>query len=53
MLATGLEHKDSNEDKTDNPGTVRKPWAEDLRLLDWGDRGLFYEYLEMGMLRLV
>lgn len=48
MMATGLESK-ANKDDEGDVGAVRKPWTDDLRLLDWGDRGLFYEYLEMGM----
>ncbi|KAG8282033.1 Anoctamin-1 [Homalodisca vitripennis] len=45
MLATGLDSHDSDEDVVD--GGVSKQWTEDYKLLDWGDRGLFNEYLEM------
>ena len=52
MLVTGLDSKkDSDEDLVVRP-TVTSNSArrliEDYKLLDWGDRGLFYEYLEMG-----
>jgi len=34
------------EDKEN--GRVKNQWTEDYKLLDWGPRGLFPEYLEMG-----
>lgn len=53
MLATGLESKkDSDEDLEVKPSTTSssvRQLIEDYKLLDWGDRGLFYEYLEMVM----
>lgn len=54
MLATGLEsRKDSDEDLDVKPSTTSnsvRRLIEDYKLLDWGDTGLFYEYLEMGKL---
>lgn len=52
MLATGLEsRKDSDEDLDMKPSSTSsslRRLIEDYKLLDWGDTGLFYEYLEMG-----
>lgn len=50
MLATGLESHSSEDDVVDSTTIGCKQWSEDYKLLDWGDRGLFYEYLEMGRL---
>lgn len=44
-IKAGLE-KPSSDDVVNDPS--RKRWTEDFKLLDWGPRGLFYEYLEMG-----
>ncbi|XP_012289037.1 anoctamin-4 [Orussus abietinus] len=38
-IHTGLKQKD--------PIAPRRPWIRDLKLLDWGPRGLYDEYLEM------
>lgn len=48
MLATGLDSGKSKEEVIEESGSSSKQWCEDYKLLDWGDRGLFYEYLEMG-----
>ncbi|XP_050545540.1 anoctamin-1 [Daktulosphaira vitifoliae] len=40
--------KSSSEEK-DLELSNKKPWTEDYKLLDWGPRGLFPEYLEMVM----
>jgi hypothetical protein len=34
------------EDKEN--GKIKNQWTEDYKLLDWGSRGLFPEYLEMS-----
>ncbi|KAK7868057.1 hypothetical protein R5R35_007504 [Gryllus longicercus] len=39
-LKTGMGKEEEQE-------KCRTRWAEDYKLLDWGPRGLFYEYLEM------
>lgn len=38
-VMTGL----STEDKCKYP-----QWIQDFKLVEWGNQGLFYEYLEMG-----
>lgn len=40
-LATGKSVKDT--DKASLP-----QWVRDFKLAEWGNQGLFYEYLEMG-----
>uniref|UniRef100_A0A1B6ED36 Anoctamin n=1 Tax=Clastoptera arizonana TaxID=38151 RepID=A0A1B6ED36_9HEMI len=47
MLATGLDSTTESDENIDK--SIRKQWTEDYKLLDWGDRGLFSEYLEMVM----
>lgn len=41
-VRTGLK------EEQDVPLSVNQ-WTEDYKLLDWGPRGLFGEYLEIGM----
>jgi len=43
-----LDTLKSTSEEEDLATAVKKPWIEDYRLLDWGPRGLFPEYLEMG-----
>lgn len=41
-IKTGLQAEDKEN------GKIKKQWTEDYKLLGWGPRGLFPEYLEMG-----
>lgn len=43
-----LDNQKSSSEEKDLAASVKKPWIEDYKLLDWGPRGLFPEYLEMG-----
>jgi len=43
-----LDNQKSSSEEKDLAAAVKKPWIEDYKLLDWGPRGLFPEYLEMG-----
>jgi len=43
-----LDNQKSSSEEEDLAAAVKKPWIEDYKLLDWGPRGLFPEYLEMG-----
>lgn len=43
-----LDNVKSSSEEKDLAASVKKPWIEDYKLLDWGPRGLFPEYLEMG-----
>lgn len=45
-IKTGLSKDDDEESKASGSNQ----WCADYRLLDWGPRGLFPEYLEMGTL---
>ena len=40
-VMTGLQDADSKS-------TVHPQWILDYQLVEWGQQGLFYEYLEMG-----
>lgn len=40
-LMTGISKEDKSE-------TFSAQWMKDAKLLDWGPRSLFPEYLEMG-----
>ncbi|XP_025200148.1 anoctamin-1 isoform X2 [Melanaphis sacchari] len=44
-----LDNLKSTSEEEDLATAIKKPWIEDYRLLDWGPRGLFPEYLEMVM----
>ncbi|XP_073989363.1 anoctamin-1-like isoform X2 [Rhodnius prolixus] len=46
-IKAGLEKKSDSDTAIDDP--THKQWTEDYKLLDYGPRGLFYEYLEMVM----
>ncbi|RZF41208.1 hypothetical protein LSTR_LSTR011589 [Laodelphax striatellus] len=47
MISTGLESKNESEDVMET--MAPRQWTEDYKLVDWGPRGLFYEYLEVVM----
>lgn len=40
-IMTGISKEDKNE-------SLSAQWMKDAKLLDWGPRSLFPEYLEMG-----
>jgi hypothetical protein len=44
-IKTGLKNRERSDTVLEQ---AKKQWTEDYKLLDWGPRGLFYEYLEMG-----
>lgn len=46
-MKAGLEKKSDSDTAIVDP--THKQWTEDYKLLDYGPRGLFYEYLEMVM----
>lgn len=49
-IKAGLEKPtNESEEETVVHDPHHKRWTEDFKLLDWGPRGLFYEYLEMVM----
>jgi hypothetical protein len=41
-IKAGLQAEDKEN------GKIKNQWTEDYKLLDWGPRGLFPEYLEMS-----
>jgi len=41
-IKTGLKAENKEN------GKMKTQWTEDYKLLDWGPRGLFPEYLEMS-----
>ena len=43
LTATSDEKNKNAGNKTNNP-----QWVRDFKLAEWGQQGLFYEYLEMG-----
>lgn len=47
-----LDNQKSSSEEKDLAAAMKKPWIEDYKLLDWGPRGLFPEYLEMGKIYL-
>ncbi|XP_075213480.1 anoctamin-1-like isoform X2 [Lycorma delicatula] len=51
MVSTGLETKQETQDDVTETADAEQTnqWTEDYKLLDWGTRGLFDEYLEMVM----
>lgn len=46
-IKAGLEKPNDSETDAVVDDPSRKRWTEDFKLLDWGPRGLFYEYLEL------